>query len=122
MSRRYVFHFVVFALLTCLIGCYSAPEIEGFDSDQWKAALQDCDSGRTEQVDLLMDQVDKLKGKGQNSIQQLLGKPTRHELYKRNQKFFYYDLSCDGAANAEQIRIRFDALGNLREITRQLKP
>ncbi|MEM9324448.1 MAG: hypothetical protein AAGA85_02285 [Bacteroidota bacterium] len=105
-----------------LAGCYSAPSIEGFDADRWKESLANCDGYRLQGVALLLDQVDIMKGSGQNSIHELLGKPTRHELYNRNQKFFYYDLTCPDVEPGEQLLIRFDALGNLREISKEFKP
>ncbi len=105
-----------------LLACYSAPQIDGFDSQRWKSALTDCTDYRLQHVQLLLDEEGTLKGEGQNQVQQLLGKPTRHELYNRNQKFFYYDLNCEGDTAMYQLRIRFDALGKLREMSQELKP
>jgi len=108
--------------LPLLIGCYRTPQIDGFDSTRWKTSIADCNNYRLQHVDLLLESADQLKGTGQNGMQQMLGKPARNELYERNQKFFYYNLNCGKNEPAQQLCLRFDALGNLREMNRELKP
>ena len=122
MNHPLLMKVLVSFVVLFLVGCYGTPKVEGFDSQRWKTSLANCDDYRLQHVDLLLQQAEDLKGTGQNGMQQMLGKPTRHELYQRNQKFFYYDLNCGAAGPEEQLRIRFDALGNLREMTRELKP
>lgn len=105
-----------------LTGCYNAPEIPGFDSEKWKASLETCDGYRSESAPILLDHFDLIKGATQNEIQLLLGPETQHSLYLRNQKFFFYDLNCaDAAGLQEHLRIRFDALGHVREVLREEK-
>ena len=111
-----------FLVLIGLTGCYRAPEIPGFDSDQWKASLETCDGYRYNSSQLLLDNFDLIKGATQNEIQLLLGPETQHSLYLRNQKFFFYDLNCpDTSGKKEHLRIRFDALGHVREVLREEK-
>ncbi len=115
-----LFPFLLIALL--VIGCYRAPEVPGFDPEKWKVSLASCDGYRVESSQLLIDNFDVLKGATQNEIQLLLGPETRHSLYLRNQKFFFYDLTCqDNPGLQEHLRIRFDALGHVREVLREEK-
>ncbi len=91
-----------------------APEIEGFDSDSWEKSLEECDNYRKENAFRLTSQNgDPLLTKNQNEIKSLLGNPSRHRLFNRNQKFFYYNLDCN---NDQVLSIRFDALGRVKEV------
>ena len=109
-------------LILTLTSCYRAPEIEGFDADKWKQSLDNCDNYRLEASKLLLDQWEILKGETQNEIRELLGKETQHSLYLRNQKFFFYDLNCPNTSGKQQLlRIRFDALGHVREVLKEEK-
>ncbi len=104
------------ALFFLLFACYTTPELAGFDASQWKLALQDCATDRTDLGRLIVDRFDELKGSSQNEVRNLLGKQDGHELFNRNQKFFYYNLTCpDQQDEILQLRLRFDALGALRE-------
>lgn len=55
-------------------------------------------------------------------IVELLGRPDRNELYKRNQKFYYYYLTpapeCANynANSSTRLAIRFNAMGLAKEI------
>lgn len=115
--------FLTFLFLSLLAGsCYRAPDVPGFDAEKWKTSLETCDGYRTESSQLLLDNFEALKGATQNEIQLLLGPETQHSLYLRNQKFFFYDLSCPNAPGAkEHLRIRFDALGHVREVLKEEK-
>lgn len=104
-----------------LSGCYQAPKIPGFESDKWKNSLDNCDGYRAEASQVLLDQWQDLKGASQNEVRQLLGKETQHQLYLRNQKFFFYDLNCPDDTTQLQLRIRFDALGHVREMLKEEK-
>lgn len=114
--------FAFLIVLLILTGCYRAPEVPGFNSDQWKASLETCDGYRLSSSQLLLDNYEILKGASQNEIQLLLGRETQHSLYLRNQKFFFYDLNCtDAPGKKEHLRIRFDALGHVREVLKEEK-
>lgn len=105
-------------LLTAILfaQCYSIPNIEGFDQGNWLQSAISCEDNRMTQADLLVEQQGKLLGEGQAEIKTLLGQPTEHELYNRNQKFFYYQLvEGDSCAN-RRLSVRFDALDRVKEI------
>jgi outer membrane protein assembly factor BamE (lipoprotein component of BamABCDE complex) len=68
----------------------------------------------------LISQKEELKGLSEDDIIELLGRPDRNELYKRNQKFYYYDLEpgkpCDSTAHNQQLILRFNAMGLAKEV------
>ena len=71
-------------------------------------------------MNALLRQKDKLKGLSQDDIVEVLGKPDQNELYKRNQKFFYYLLSpgkaCGSDSTAHRLSLRFNAMGFAKEV------
>lgn len=113
-----------FAWLAIFSGCHQQKDLEGFDEEKWKSDGQGCLGHRSEMIEAVRNVKQKLKGMSQEGIQAVLGKPTRHELYRRNQKFFIYQVGpgaqCqNGSANATILEIRFDALGRADEIVFQ---
>lgn len=103
----------LFGLAILLTACYSQPVIENFDKSKWVQSIENCDGYRDQAVDELLKQQDKLLGKNQNEMINLLGKPLKNELYNRNQKFLYYRLDCK---DEKQLMIVFDALGRTNEL------
>ena len=93
--------------------CYSPPAIEGFSSDKWENALTECDGYRISGADSILKNKEQLLLKNQNEIRELLGAPARHQLFSRNQKFFFYELDCK---KTTELSIRFDALGRVKEL------
>ena len=82
-----------------------------------------CKGNRLSISTTLEDNLELLKGLDQSEIVELLGKPDRNELYKRNQKFFYYQITpaedCAASHKAEEnsyLSIRFSATGFAREV------
>lgn len=77
---------------------------------------------REQNISHLINQLEELKGLSEKDIIKLLGRPDRNELYKRNQKFYYYDID-PGKACAEtivenqQLVLRFNAMGLAKEVT-----
>ncbi|MBT1705411.1 hypothetical protein [Chryseosolibacter indicus] len=71
---------------------------------------------------LIEQQKQKLLGSDEMEIVQLLGKPDQNELYKRNQKFYYYYITpgpaCQTAdtLKSSRLSIRFTAMGLAKEI------
>ncbi len=67
-------------------------------------------------------QKDKLLALEELQVAELLGKPDQNELYKRNQKFFYYYLQPSKECNLgdtlapKRLSIRFNAMGLAKEI------
>jgi hypothetical protein len=113
--------FVVVFLL--LIACSKPlPDLAPIDLKQWKADKDGCLGYRQSIAESLMDQTDKLKGLSEKKIIELLGRPDRNELYKRNQKFYYYLLEpgapCAGAKDHPiELVIRFNAMGYAKEVS-----
>lgn len=114
----------VFILLVLIAqGCTKPlPEIAAIDLQQWKADRHGCGNYRQTTAETFLQQKEKLLGLSENQILQLLGKPDAAELYKRNQKFYYYalaaDTTCKSASKVRQtLVLRFNATGLVKEIT-----
>lgn len=102
-----------------LFSCYSTPKIEGFDPKIWRVDLRYCDQSKLALAKVLIDHKDQLLGEGQAQIKKFLGQPDEHELYRRTEKFFYYNLTPGDTCDIESPRrlsIRFDALDRAKEI------
>ncbi|MTI22725.1 hypothetical protein E1176_16960 [Fulvivirga sp. RKSG066] len=96
-------------------------DLENFDEETWQSDPNGCDGLRSAMVENLYDVKDELKGLNQNDITALIGKPDRHELYKRSQKFFYYQISphssCESGDDENiYLSIRFNATGLAKEV------
>ena len=101
-------------LVLLFTSCYQPPKIDGFDTDQWSAALTECTDYRIVTIEhLVKEQEEKILSLNQNEVSNLFGNPSQHQLYNRNQKFFYYQLDCE---NTKRLALRFDALGRVKEI------
>ncbi len=109
---------IIFPLfLILLTSCYSIPDLVDFDKDSWNE--NSCEAPRYLQQELIINQKEKLLTEGQAEIKTLFGQPDEHELYNRNQKFFYYDLrksDCDTTEKLKRLSIRFDALDRVKEV------
>jgi hypothetical protein len=96
------------------------PDLSPIDLAQWKEDKGGCQNIRNRFLIDLTSQKDELKGLAEGDIIKLLGRPDRNELYKRNQKFYYYDLepgrSCDSIISNQQLIIRFNAMGRAKEV------
>jgi hypothetical protein len=96
------------------------PTFENLDIAKWKEDKAACGKVRLETMEELTRQKDKLKGLSQDNIVELLGRPDQNELYKRNQKFFYYLLSpgkeCGSDSTAHRLSLRFNAMGFAKEV------
>ena len=99
-----------------LFACYGVPHVPGFDQAKWNREIS-CKQDRLDQAQLLTNHSNLLLSSSQNEITNLLGEPDEHELYNRNEKFFFYDLtmSCD-SLTYKRLSLRFDALGRMKEI------
>ena len=75
---------------------------------------------RLKSIESLIRQKDKIKGLSQDDVVKLLGRPDQNELYKRNQKFFYYFLSpgknCSLDSAGQRLSLRFNAMGFAKEV------
>lgn len=108
--------FFPFILLVSISSCYQAPVIEDFDKDAWIAEPENCSGYRlavAEEIMVSKDKQNKLLTRNQNEIKNLFGEPDKHQLFNRNQKFFFYKLDCE---QRKELSIRFDALGRVKEL------
>ena len=92
------------------------PTLEGIDIEKWKQDKNACAGVRQDMEQALHQEASKLKGLSEANIIVLLGKPDQNELYKRNQKFFYYFITagpgCEKADSmAHKLVVRFNAMG-----------
>lgn len=97
------------------------PDLAPIDLAQWKDDKGGCKQQRITFIEELKNQKDELKGLSEKDIIHLLGRPDHNELYKRNQKFYYYDIdpgkSCNDQVTGQQLIIRFTAMGYAKEVS-----
>lgn len=97
------------------------PDLSPIDLAQWKEDKGGCNQIRSSFLTELTQQKDELKGLSEGDVIKLLGRPDRNELYKRNQKFYYYDLEpgkvCGSTLLNQQLILRFNAMGMAKEVS-----
>jgi hypothetical protein len=110
-------------LSVVLISCGKpVPDIRDVDLNLWKEDKGGCQNIRSAELNDLKAQLESLKALSEKDIIELLGRPDRNELYKRNQKFYYYDIepgkTCFDSIKAnQQLVLRFNAIGRAKEVT-----
>ena len=97
------------------------PEWKDIDMNEWKSDKNGCSGTREKSLEILEKQMTTLEALDEMEIIEFLGKPDENELYKRNQKIYYYYLQpgspCATAiVNAKTLTIRFNAMGLAKEI------
>jgi hypothetical protein len=113
--------FVGLCLLTLSCG-KPLPDLAPIDLNQWKEDKGGCTHLRARFLADLQNQKEELKGLSEKDIIHLLGRPDQNELYKRNQKFYRYDItpgkSCaPSSGDVQQLVIRFTAMGYAKEVS-----
>lgn len=110
-------------LLLILSACgKSLPTLDNLDLEQWEKDKNACGNYRKDNIETLLAQKEKLLALKEMQIVELIGRPDRNELYKRNQKFFYYYLKpapeCTNynADSTSRLAIRFNAMGLAKEV------
>src|SRR6478752_7319798 len=98
MKKTAGYSFIFFMLL---VACgRPSPTLESVDLKKWYEDRNGCSGERLKMTDALQRQKDKLLGLSEQQIINLLSRPDQNELYKRNQKFYYYflqpSLHCAG--------------------------
>lgn len=98
------------------------PELNNVDLVRWKSDPNGCAGVRIQMATSLQSEKKKMLGLNEMEIVDLLGKPDKQELYKRNQKFYRYYLQPGPACttpdtNAKKLIIRFNAVGLAKEIS-----
>lgn len=121
MKKGLLFSFV---LIACSCG-KPLPDLSPIDLSQWKDDKGGCKNIRASFISELISQKDELKGLSEKDIIELLGRPDRNELYKRNQKFYYYNVEpgkeCDSLMANQQLILRFNAMSMAKEVTVESK-
>lgn len=118
MFRPYSVLFFVLVLTAC---GKSLPEFEKLDLQAWRNDKNACGEYRSGTLEIFQSQKEKLLALDESQIIELLGRPDQNELYKRNQKFFYYYLkpsaTCpESATEPKRLVIRFNAMGLAKEV------
>ena len=113
MSQRPSLFLIVFLLFSC---GKDLPTLQGVDTEKFKEDKNACSGVRTAMEAPLQAEMAKLKGLSEANIIALLGRPDQNELYKRNQKFYYYFLSpgpgcATPDSSAHRLALRFNAMG-----------
>lgn len=110
------------ALVVVMFGCgRPLPEFINLDLNAWKNDKHACSGYRSQRIEEIKVQKEKLLALDESQVIKLLGRPDRNELYKRNQKFFQYYLEA-GSRCAEpkdealKLIIRFNAMGLAKEV------
>ncbi len=106
------------------MGCGSKRvAFDNIDMEQWRTDRRACDGVRKQFKDAFLAQKDRLLALSEADIVANLGNPDRQELYKRNQKFYYYYLepahdctAVDSTARPLRLAIRFNAMGLAKEV------
>jgi hypothetical protein len=116
--------FLLIILSAFILSCYPKIQIEGFEPEAWNKPFETCEDSKEALANLIISQQEKLLGEGQAEIKQLLGQPSEHELYRRNQKFFFYFLTpgdtCENVISHTKLSIKFDAIDRAKELMIEL--
>ena len=113
------------SLLTLLIFTFACgkplPELEIVDLKEWKADKNGCGNKRSVMIEAIKKEKEKLLALDEMQVVKLLGMPDRNELFKRNQKFYYYFLQpapeCQVHGNNPlKLSVRFNAMGLAKEV------
>jgi len=128
LRTKFLFFYSLLAI--SFFGCDTAPVIDGFDSQMWKADYKGCNGTRMKQLSVLKANEAKLKGLDEMEVVGLLGKPDRADLRARSQNFYWYYLSAgphckgninnpDTVSNNEKpliLKLRFNAVDLVTEV------
>ncbi len=104
------------------MACNQSIDLPHVDELAWKNDKNGCELVRATLIEGIEQDKDLLKGLSQDDVIGVLGKPDQNELFKRNQKFFIYNITpydCDKSVNKisrKYLSIRFNATGLAKEI------
>jgi hypothetical protein len=97
------------------------PKLDGIDLRTWRKDQKGCGGDRSSMIAAIEQERNKLLALDEIQIVKLLGNPDRNELFKRNQKFYYYFLEPAPECkvpnpSAKKLIIRFNAMGLAKEV------
>jgi len=110
-------------IILLISACGKSLPVLTINLTQWIEDRNGCKNLRSAMVDTIDREKEKLLGLTEHQIVTLLSRPDQNELYKRNQKFYYYYLDpsqhCSPTASgrARQLVIRFNAMGVAKEVS-----
>ena len=119
---KFIFYLSVF-LLAVFSCTKSTPTFKEVDLKMWIEDKNGCSGKRSSMRKSVDDQKEKLLGLSEVQTVELLGSPDSNELYKRNQKFYYYFIGPSPACsntkseNSEKLVIRFNAIGLSNDVS-----
>lgn len=120
--RKTIYYIILSVWAISLVGCKSAPVIEGFDAKTWKNDPKACKNQRAALLPALEKNKDQLVKVESGQLMKLLGRPDKNELYKRNQRFYVYYIDAgsqckdNGGKLGRILRVRIDALQRVSEV------
>jgi hypothetical protein len=123
MKKAFALSFLIFSLLSIISCTKPTPTLENIDITVWVEDKNACNGKRAAMYGEMDQQKDKLIGLTEIKIAALLGTPDEYNLYKRNQKFYYYYLqpsaTCKSGniTNPKKLLIRFTAMGIAKEVS-----
>jgi hypothetical protein len=111
--------FVFLVLMSCTKDKITLPD---FDEDRWKQDRNACHDLRGDLAETILEHKSLLLAHNELEVVGVLGKPDENELYKRNEKFYYYYIrpapECKAGKNiSRRLVIRFNAVGLAKEIS-----
>ncbi|MFZ2907266.1 MAG: hypothetical protein WAZ98_13775 [Cyclobacteriaceae bacterium] len=110
------------ALLMVVFSCGNPlPAFDNLNLIEWKDDKGACRTYRSQHIEDIRSQKEKLLSLKESQVISLLGRPDRNELYKRNQKFYQFYLEpgpgcADPKVGALKLVIRFNAMGLAKEV------
>lgn len=123
---RKILH-IFYAAVFALTGCQAESELPGFDAARWRTDPMGCRNQRAEQIETFLKTVKPYlleHALGEMQVRRLLGKADAIEIAERGMKFYKYYFrkgrQCLGSTDSrhgDYIRIRFDALNRVNEIS-----
>ncbi len=103
-----------------LSSCSSKYELEGFDSELWKAEHSGCRSHRLELAKVLLKHKNELIGLPSRDNLALLGRPNQKSLGRKMNKVYIYIISPDescsknSSTRKKALHVELEALGRIK--------
>jgi hypothetical protein len=119
MSHSWLF--IVSWYIILIFSCSTSVSLN-IDKEEWMKDYDGCSGYRMDVYDKILKEKDHLLGLSTGKILEILGNPNMNQLYKRNQKFFVYQISpgsaCPHQDTGEELFLifRFNAMGLTNEI------